>query len=549
MSKYNEERVLSVHHWTDTLFSFRTTRDPSFRFRNGEFTMIGIEVEGRPLLRAYSVVSANYEEELEFFSIKVPNGPLTSNLQHLKVGDPIMVGKKPTGTLVLDNLLPGRHLYLLGTGTGLAPFMSIIKDPETYERFEKVVLVHGCRQVAELAYGETITEELPNHEFLGEAISEQLIYYPTVTREPFRNSGRITDLMVVGQAVRRHRPAGASIAEADRFMLCGSPEMIRDTRELLTAAATSRATTARPATTSSRRPSSRSRRATPSTRQGAARNGPWSPVLKPFLRTAFIVDPRSERSGGRRLSRVRNPSRRGPHDDAGAVHRRGRHRDRQDLRHRRPHPAPAGGGPGGARAQAPGERGAAGRGSGLRRERHRPAARRAGSGPRRRRRSRPARPGATPRALAPDLAAAREGRGLALDDLVALVPRAASRRHPRDTVLIEGVGGLMSPITPTATGLDWLKPRSALPVLLVSGSYLGAISHALTAVETLRAHGDPRSRRSRSARARVRRRRPRPSPRRSGPGSGAPVACLRRGADWPGAFPGLGWGRSPHTSP
>ncbi|WP_331327745.1 ferredoxin--NADP reductase [Methylobacterium fujisawaense] len=161
MSKFYEERVLSVHHWTDNLFSFRTTRDPAFRFRNGEFTMIGLEVEGRPLLRAYSVVSANYEEELEFFSIKVQDGPLTSKLQHLKVGDPIIVGKKPTGTLVLDNLLPGRNLYLLGTGTGLAPFLSIIKDPEAYDRFEKVVLVHGCRQVQELAYGETITETLP----------------------------------------------------------------------------------------------------------------------------------------------------------------------------------------------------------------------------------------------------------------------------------------------------------------------------------------------------------------------------------------------------
>ena len=233
MSKFYEERVLSVHHWTDTLFSFRTTRDPAFRFRNGEFTMIGMEVEGRPLLRAYSVVSANYEEELEFFSIKVQDGPLTSKLQHLKVGDPIIVGKKPVGTLVLDNLLPGRHLYLLGTGTGLAPFLSIIKDPETYDRFERVVLVHGCRQVQELAYGETITETLPNHEFLGETIAAQLIYYPTVTREPFRNRGRITDLMVSGKLFADVGLPPMSI-EADRFMLCGSPDMIRDTRELLT---------------------------------------------------------------------------------------------------------------------------------------------------------------------------------------------------------------------------------------------------------------------------------------------------------------------------
>jgi ferredoxin--NADP+ reductase len=232
MSKYLEERVTHVHHWTDTLFSFRTTRDPSFRFRNGEFTMIGIEVEGKPLVRAYSVVSANYDEELEFFSIKVQNGPLTSRLQHLKVGDPILVGKKPTGTLVLDNLLPGENLYLLGTGTGLAPFMSIIKDPETYERFQKVVLVHGCRQVAELAYGDTITQGLPQDELLGEMISAGLVYYPTVTREPFRNTGRITDLMRSGKLFEDVGLPPMSI-ERDRFMLCGSPEMIRDTRELL----------------------------------------------------------------------------------------------------------------------------------------------------------------------------------------------------------------------------------------------------------------------------------------------------------------------------
>jgi ferredoxin--NADP+ reductase len=232
MSKYLEERVTHVHHWTDTLFSFRTTRDPSFRFRNGEFTMIGMEVEGRPLVRAYSVVSANYDDELEFFSIKVPDGPLTSRLQHLKVGDPILVGKKPTGTLVLDNLLPGKHLYLLGTGTGLAPFLSIIRDPETYERFETVVLVHGCRQVNELAYGETITEALPNDELIGELVREGLVYYPTVTREPFRNRGRITDLMTSGKLFEDVGLPFMS-REDDRFMLCGSPDMIREVRAAL----------------------------------------------------------------------------------------------------------------------------------------------------------------------------------------------------------------------------------------------------------------------------------------------------------------------------
>ena len=233
MSNFNEERVLSVHHWTDTLFSFKTTRDPTFRFRNGEFTMIGIKVGEKPLLRAYSVVSANYEEHLEFFSIKVQNGPLTSKLQHLKVGDPIIVSRKPTGTLVLDNLHPGRNLYLLGTGTGLAPFMSIIKDPETYERYEKVVLLHGCRQVAELAYGETITEALPSDEFVGDLVREKLVYYPTVTREPFRNRGRITDLITSGKLFEDTGLAPLE-REHDRVMLCGSPQMLADLKVLLT---------------------------------------------------------------------------------------------------------------------------------------------------------------------------------------------------------------------------------------------------------------------------------------------------------------------------
>ena len=232
MSKYLEERVTHVRHWTDTLFSFRTTRDPSFRFRNGEFTMVGMEIEGRPLVRAYSVASANYEDELEFFSIKVQDGPLTSKLQHLKVGDPIMVGKKPTGTLVLDNLAPGENLYLLGTGTGLAPYVSIIKDPETYERFEKVVLVHGCRQAAELAYGDLIAEQLPNDELVGEMIREGLIYYPTVTREPFRNTGRITTLMTSGKLFEDIGLPPMS-PERDRFMICGGPGILADARKLL----------------------------------------------------------------------------------------------------------------------------------------------------------------------------------------------------------------------------------------------------------------------------------------------------------------------------
>lgn len=227
MSNLNQERVLSVHHWTDRLFSFTTTRDPSLRFINGQFTMIGLEVNGRPLLRAYSVVSANYEEHLEFLSIKVPDGPLTSRLQHIKVGDTILVGRKPTGTLIADNLLAGKHLYLLSTGTGLAPFMSIIKDPEVYEKFEKIILVHGVREVNELAYHDLIEKELPENEFFGEMVREKLIYYPTVTREPFRNQGRLTDLIKSGKLFADIGLPPLS-REDDRLMLCGSPEMLAE---------------------------------------------------------------------------------------------------------------------------------------------------------------------------------------------------------------------------------------------------------------------------------------------------------------------------------
>ncbi|MBP7066267.1 ferredoxin--NADP reductase [Ferrovibrio sp.] len=227
-----EETVTYVHHWTDTLFTFRTTRDPSFRFINGQFAMIGLIVDNKPLLRAYSMASSNYEEFLEFFSIKVPNGPLTSRLQHLKVGDRIIVNRKPTGTLLQDNLLPGKHLYLLATGTGLAPFMSIIKDPDAYERYEKVILVHGTRTVGELAYQDYITRELLENEFLGEAAREKLIYYPTVTREDYRNQGRVTDLIANGKLFNDIGLPPLDIAQ-DRVMLCGSPEMLRDMRAYL----------------------------------------------------------------------------------------------------------------------------------------------------------------------------------------------------------------------------------------------------------------------------------------------------------------------------
>lgn len=232
MSAMHEERVLSVHHWTDRLFTFTTTRDPTLRFSNGHFTMIGLRVEGKPILRAYSIVSANYEDHLEFLSIKVQEGPLTSRLQHIKVGDTIIVGRKPTGTLLIDYLLPGRRLYLLSTGTGLAPFMSIIRDPETYEKFEQVILVHGVRQVDELAYHDVLMEHLPNHEFLGELVTSKLRYYPTVTRESYKNMGRITDLISSGKLFSDLGNPQLDPKE-DRVMICGSPAMLRDLKRML----------------------------------------------------------------------------------------------------------------------------------------------------------------------------------------------------------------------------------------------------------------------------------------------------------------------------
>ena len=232
MAAFDDEKVLSVHHWTDRLFSFTTTRSQSLRFSNGHFTMIGLRVDGKPLLRAYSIVSPNYEETLEFLSIKVPDGPLTSRLQHIQPGDSVIVGHKPTGTLLIDYLLPGKRLYLLGTGTELAPFMSIIRDPDTYEKFDQVILVHGCRLVSELAYRDYITQELPQHEFLGDMVSSQLKYYPTVTREPFPTQGRIPDLIESG---RMARDLGLPDLhpQLDRVMLCGSPEMLKSIKEVL----------------------------------------------------------------------------------------------------------------------------------------------------------------------------------------------------------------------------------------------------------------------------------------------------------------------------
>ena len=232
MANVITETVTQIHHWNDTLFSFKTSRNAALKFENGHFVMMGLEVEGKPLMRAYSIASANYDEELEFFSIKVADGPLTSKLQNIKVGDPILLSTKPTGTLIADHLLPGRNLYLISTGTGLAPFMSIIRDPEIYTKFDKVILTHGVRTVSELAYQNEITEQLPNNEYFGDEVREKLIYYPTVTREPYINQGRITDLMASGQLFKEIGLPNMNL-EHDRFMVCGSPAMLKQTCQIL----------------------------------------------------------------------------------------------------------------------------------------------------------------------------------------------------------------------------------------------------------------------------------------------------------------------------
>ena len=236
-SAFGTETVLDVRHWTDSYFSFTTTRDDGFRFENGQFVMIGLQAEGKPLLRAYSIASANWEEQLEFFSIKVPDGPLTSRLQHIQPGDQVLVGRKPTGTLLIHDLHPGRNLYLLGTGTGLAPWLSVIKDPETYERFERVIVGHGVRRAGDQAYRDYLVNELPRHEFLGGQISRQLLYYPAVTRESFDwegrdQRGRLTDLLDSG---RMAADLGLEPLDPgrDRAMICGSPQMLSDFRALL----------------------------------------------------------------------------------------------------------------------------------------------------------------------------------------------------------------------------------------------------------------------------------------------------------------------------
>jgi ferredoxin--NADP+ reductase len=234
MATIGVERVLTVHHWNETVFSFTTTRDPTLRFENGHFVMLGLQVNGKPLMRAYSIASANYEEALEFLSIKVSDGPLTSRLQNIKPGDEVLVSRKPTGTLLLHDLKPGKRLYLLSSGTGLAPFMSLIKDPEIYERFAKIILVHGVRYRSELAYRDFIEWELTHHDYLGEQVRKQLVYFPTVTRERFRYQGRITSLIETGKLFADIGVPALDPAD-DRIMICGSPAMLTDLSALLDA--------------------------------------------------------------------------------------------------------------------------------------------------------------------------------------------------------------------------------------------------------------------------------------------------------------------------
>jgi ferredoxin--NADP+ reductase len=232
VAAFETEKVLWIKHWNDRLFTFATTRRPEFRFESGQFVMVGLMVEGKPLLRAYSIASPNYADDLEFFSIKVQDGPLTSRLQHIKEGDEVLVGKKPVGSLLLADLNPGRNLYLLSTGTGMAPFLALIRDPAAYERYEKVILVHGVREVSDLAYYDYLTEELPNHELLGEMVREQFLYYPTVTREPYKNTGRIPELIDSGKLFT-DLGVPALDPEHDRAMLCGSMAMLKSVSDCL----------------------------------------------------------------------------------------------------------------------------------------------------------------------------------------------------------------------------------------------------------------------------------------------------------------------------
>jgi len=227
------QTVTAVTHWTDRLFSFRVTRPQSLRFRSGEFVMIGLMGEaGKPLLRAYSIASPSWDEELEFYSIKVPDGPLTSKLQHIQPGDQIILRPKPVGTLVLDALLPGKRLWFFATGTGIAPFASLMRDPDTYERYDEVIMMHTCRDVAELEYGRQLVESLSDDPLIGEMVGDKLRYYPTTTREHSARMGRITDNLTSGQVFADLGVPPLSPAH-DRGMVCGSLDFNTDMKAVL----------------------------------------------------------------------------------------------------------------------------------------------------------------------------------------------------------------------------------------------------------------------------------------------------------------------------
>ena len=240
------ETVQSVKHYTDRLFQFRITRPASFRFRSGEFVMIGLPNAEKPVFRAYSIASPSWDEELEFFSIKVPGGPLTEHLQKIKPGDTVLMRKKPVGTLVNDALIPGKRLWMFSTGTGIAPFASLIRDPETYEKFEQVILCHTCRQVAELDYGHETVAAAKADPLVGEEATAQLVHYATTTREDSTRMGRITDLIQSGKVFRDLDVPPLDPA-VDRGMICGSMAFLKDTKEILEAAGLTEGANSKPA--------------------------------------------------------------------------------------------------------------------------------------------------------------------------------------------------------------------------------------------------------------------------------------------------------------
>ncbi len=241
------QHVTEVEHYTDRLFRFRITRPASFRFRSGEFVMIGLPNAEKPVYRAYSMASPSWDEEIEFFSIKVPGGPLTEYLQRIRTGDTVLMRKKPTGTLVNDALLPGKRLYLFSTGTGIAPFASLIRDPESYEKFEQIILCHTCREVAELSYGLDLVAKAEADPLVGDLARSQLSHYPTATREAYRNEGRQTDLMRSGRIFDDLKVPPISHRE-DRGMICGSMNMLRDTKAVLESFGLEEGSNSRPAT-------------------------------------------------------------------------------------------------------------------------------------------------------------------------------------------------------------------------------------------------------------------------------------------------------------